>query len=115
MTFEYNFVSIYNFVLSLNEWLNKSFKILMSWIIFKMTSDQTINRYKERGVSSSKDEVHQVVDKLDRGCFPGAFCKITNDILTLNDNLCNIIHSGRKIWGVATGAVGVYEIERNSY
>ena len=82
-----------------------------------MTSDQTINRYKERGVSSSKEEVHQVVDKLDRGCFPGAFCKITNDILTLNDNLCNIIHSdgaGTKsilgyLWYRETGDTSVFK------
>ena len=58
-----------------------------------MASNDSNNRYNQRGVSSSKDEVHQVVDKLDRGCFPGAFCKVTNDLLTGNKNMCNIIHS----------------------
>lgn len=51
------------------------------------------NRYNQRGVSSSKEEVHQVVDKMDRGLFPGAFCKVTEDFLTGNPNSCNVIHS----------------------
>lgn len=51
------------------------------------------DRYAQRGVSSSKSEVHAVVDKLDRGVFPGAFCKIGTDILTGNPDKCNIIHS----------------------
>jgi len=51
------------------------------------------DRYAQRGVSSSKSEVHAVVDKLDRGVFPGAFCKIGSDVLTGNDEKCNIIHS----------------------
>lgn len=54
---------------------------------------QKTDRYAQRGVSSSKSEVHAVVDKLDRGVFPGAFCKIGEDILTGNSEKCNIIHS----------------------
>ena len=52
-----------------------------------------IDRYARRGVSSSKSEVHAVVDTLDRGIFPGAFCKIGPDTLTGNPEKCNIIHS----------------------
>ena len=51
------------------------------------------DRYAQRGVSSSKSEVHAVVDNLDRGIFPGAFCKIGADILTGCTDMCNIIHS----------------------
>ena len=51
------------------------------------------DRYAQRGVSSSKSEVHAVVDKLDCGIFPGAFCKISADQLTGNPDKCNIIHS----------------------
>jgi phosphoribosylformylglycinamidine cyclo-ligase len=54
---------------------------------------QSSDRYAQRGVSSSKSEVHAVVDNLDRGVFPGAFCKIGSDILTGNADKCNIIHS----------------------
>ncbi|MGE9297338.1 MAG: AIR synthase related protein [Puniceicoccales bacterium] len=50
-------------------------------------------RYAARGVSSSKQEVHATVDKLNRGLFPGAFCKITEDYLTGDPNKCNVIHS----------------------
>lgn len=54
---------------------------------------QSSDRYAQRGVSSSKSEVHAVVDNLDRGVFPGAFCKIGSDILTGSPEKCNIIHS----------------------
>jgi phosphoribosylformylglycinamidine cyclo-ligase len=54
---------------------------------------QANDRYAQRGVSSSKSEVHAVVDQLDRGIFPGAFCKIGPDILTGDPAKCNIIHS----------------------
>lgn len=55
--------------------------------------DASIGRYQARGVSSDKTEVHQVVDKLDHGLFPGAFCKITEDFLTGNPEQCNVIHA----------------------
>ncbi|TVP77034.1 MAG: phosphoribosylformylglycinamidine cyclo-ligase [Puniceicoccaceae bacterium] len=54
---------------------------------------KSTDRYAQRGVSSSKSEVHAVVDHLDRGVFPGAFCKIGADILTGDPAKCNIIHS----------------------
>jgi len=54
---------------------------------------QSSDRYAQRGVSSSKSEVHAVVDQLDRGVFPGAFCKIGPDVLTGDATRCNIIHS----------------------
>ena len=53
----------------------------------------TEDRYGQRGVSSSKEEVHAVVDKLDPGLFPGAFCKITEDYLTGDPHSCCVIHS----------------------
>jgi len=51
------------------------------------------NRYSKRGVSSSKKEVHAVVDHMDKGLFEGTFCKVTEDLLTGNPDLCNVIHS----------------------
>ena len=81
-----------------------------------MEQDNSKNRYNQRGVSSSKEEVHKVVDKLDRGCFPGAFCKVTDDYLTGNPELCNVIHSdgaGTKsilayLWYKETGDPSVF-------
>ena len=58
-----------------------------------VSKDESIGRYQARGVSSDKTEVHNVVDKLDHGLFPGAFCKITEDFLTGNPDNCNIIHA----------------------
>ena len=55
-------------------------------------STQT-NRYQARGVSAEKTEVHSVVDKLDPGLFPGAFCKITEDYLSGDPSKCNVIHA----------------------
>ena len=54
---------------------------------------QASDRYAQRGVSSSKSEVHAVVDHLDRGVFPGAFCKIGPDVLTGDPEKCAIIHA----------------------
>ena len=51
------------------------------------------DRYAARGVSAGKEEVHAAVDKLDRGLFSGAFCKITKDCLTGDARKCNVIHS----------------------
>ncbi len=50
-------------------------------------------RYAARGVSASKTEVHAAVDKLDQGVFPGSFCKLTEDYLTGDPDLCNVIHA----------------------
>ena len=61
--------------------------------IFSMATNLTQSRYNQRGVSSDKSDVHKVVDKMDRGLFPGAFCKVTEDLLTNDDKLCNVIHS----------------------
>jgi phosphoribosylformylglycinamidine cyclo-ligase len=51
------------------------------------------SRYQARGVSATKREVHAAVDELDRGLFPLAFCKITEDYLTGDPDLCNVIHA----------------------
>ena len=55
--------------------------------------DESIGRYQARGVSSDKNEVHQVVDGLDHGLFSNAFCKVTEDYLTGNPEHCNVIHA----------------------
>ena len=81
-----------------------------------MPSNLSQSRYNQRGVSSDKSEVHKVVDKLDRGLFPGAFCKVTEDLLTNDDKLCNVIHSdgaGTKsilgyLWYRETGDASVF-------
>jgi len=71
---------------------------------FTLNSDANANRYSARGVSSDKKEVHEVVDSLDRGLFPGAFCKITQDYLTGRKEYCNLTHSD----GAGTKSIVAY-------
>ena len=51
------------------------------------------NRYNQRGVSASKEDVHNSIKNIDKGLFPGAFCKIIPDILGGDNNFCNIMHA----------------------
>ncbi|RKR82345.1 phosphoribosylformylglycinamidine cyclo-ligase [Mucilaginibacter gracilis] len=50
-------------------------------------------RYDQRGVSASKDDVHRAIQKIDKGIFPKAFCKIIPDILGNDPEYCNIMHA----------------------
>ncbi|MEO6850578.1 MAG: AIR synthase related protein [Mucilaginibacter sp.] len=50
-------------------------------------------RYDQRGVSASKDDVHNAIKNIDKGVFPKAFCKIIPDILNNDPDYCNIMHA----------------------
>ncbi len=50
-------------------------------------------KYDLRGVSATKDEVHEAVKKLDKGLYPNAFCKILPDIVGRDAAYCNIMHA----------------------
>ena len=50
-------------------------------------------RYNLRGVSASKEDVHNAIKNIDKGLFPSAFCKIIPDILAGNEEYCNIMHA----------------------
>lgn len=51
------------------------------------------NRYNQRGVSASKEDVHAAIKNIDKGIFPKAFCKIIPDILGNDPEFCNIMHA----------------------
>lgn len=51
------------------------------------------NRYNQRGVSASKEDVHNAIKNIDKGIFPQAFCKIIPDILGNDEEYCNIMHA----------------------
>jgi phosphoribosylformylglycinamidine cyclo-ligase len=51
------------------------------------------DRYMQRGVSASKEDVHNAIKKIDKGIFPNAFCKIIPDILGNDPDYCNIMHA----------------------
>ncbi|MGM9844367.1 MAG: AIR synthase related protein [Muribaculaceae bacterium] len=50
-------------------------------------------RYDLRGVSASKEDVHNAIKNVDKGIFPHAFCKIIPDILGGDPEYCNIMHA----------------------
>jgi phosphoribosylformylglycinamidine cyclo-ligase len=51
------------------------------------------NRYNQRGVSASKEDVHNAIKNIDKGIYPQAFCKIIPDILGNDEDYCNIMHA----------------------
>lgn len=53
----------------------------------------TESRYSARGVSASKEDVHEAIKNVDKGLFPKAFCKIVPDILGGDADWCNIMHA----------------------
>ena len=51
------------------------------------------DRYMARGVSASKEDVHNAIKNIDKGLFPKAFCKIVPDFLGGDPDYCNIMHA----------------------
>lgn len=54
---------------------------------------QPTDKYKERGVSSGKEDVHKAIAHIDKGLFPQAFCKVIPDVLGNDEDWCNVIHA----------------------
>ncbi len=54
---------------------------------------ETSDRYKQRGVSASKEDVHAAIKKVDKGLYPQAFCKIVPDYLANSDEHCIVMHA----------------------
>jgi phosphoribosylformylglycinamidine cyclo-ligase len=52
-----------------------------------------MERYNLRGVSASKEDVHNAIKNIDKGLFPKAFCKIIPDFLGNDPDYCNIMHA----------------------
>ncbi|WP_422105397.1 AIR synthase related protein [Winogradskyella sp.] len=56
-------------------------------------SNSVSKRYAQRGVSASKEDVHNAIKHIDKGLFPQAFCKIVPDYLTNDEAYCLIMHA----------------------
>ncbi|WP_457610216.1 AIR synthase related protein [Lutibacter sp.] len=56
-------------------------------------SSEISKRYSQRGVSASKEDVHNAIKNVYKGLFPKAFCKIVPDYLTNNEDYCLIMHA----------------------
>lgn len=50
-------------------------------------------RYMQRGVSASKEDVHNAIKNIDKGLYPKAFCKIIPDVLTGSEEHCIVMHA----------------------
>jgi phosphoribosylformylglycinamidine cyclo-ligase len=50
------------------------------------------NIYSKLGVSSKKEDVHNAIKSIDKGLFPGAFCKVIEDIGG-RDDYCSVFHA----------------------
>ena len=55
--------------------------------------NEVSKRYAQRGVSASKEDVHNAIKNIDKGLFPQAFCKIVPDYLTNDSDYCLIMHA----------------------
>lgn len=51
------------------------------------------DRYNQRGVSASKEDVHEAIKKIDKGLYPNAFCKIVPDLLANDPAYCTVMHA----------------------
>lgn len=68
------------------------------------------DRYAQRGVSASKEDVHNAIAQLDKGLFPKAFCKIVPDTLVGNPDFCTIMHAD----GAGTKSALAYQYWRET-
>ena len=50
-------------------------------------------KYADRGVSAGKEDVHNAIKNIDKGLFPGAFCKVIPDVLSGDDSKCLVMHA----------------------
>ena len=50
-------------------------------------------RYRLRGVSSQKEDVHNAIKNIDKGLYPKAFCKVVPDYLTGSNDHCVVMHA----------------------
>ena len=71
----------------------------------------TENNYEKRGVSASKEEVHNAIKNLDKGLFPNAFCKIIPDVAAGDAGYCNLMHADTA--GTKTSLAYLYWRETN--
>ncbi|MFV0500476.1 MAG: AIR synthase related protein [Bacteroidales bacterium] len=50
-------------------------------------------KYNLRGVSASKEDVHNAIKNIDKGLFPKAFCKVVKDSFTGDEDYCMVMHA----------------------
>ncbi|NCC47036.1 MAG: phosphoribosylformylglycinamidine cyclo-ligase, partial [Bacteroidia bacterium] len=58
-----------------------------------ISKNKDASKYALRGVSSSKEDVHDAIKNIDKGLFPKAFCKIVPDYLSNDPDYCVVMHA----------------------
>ena len=56
-------------------------------------SESSSDRYRLRGVSAQKEDVHNAIKNINKGLFPQAFCKLVPDHLTGSEAHCIVMHA----------------------
>ena len=74
-------------------WCHSAKKIFCTFALHQSQFTAVSDRYNLRGVSASKEDVHQAISKLDKGLFPKAFCKIVPDHLGGDPQYCTVMHA----------------------
>ena len=80
-------------------------------------SQEVSKRYAQRGVSASKEDVHNAIKHIDKGLFPKAFCKVVPDYLTNDPEYCIVMYAdgaGTKVlWPICIGKrLEIYQFGR---
>jgi len=76
--------------------LRKAKKLSLKTVFLQKQTDSNMSdqlRYNLRGVSASKEDVHEAIKNVDKGLFPNAFCKIVPDLLSGSDAHCVVMHA----------------------
>ena len=69
------------------------FWAILDFFVNISTNKKMTDRYAQRGVSSSKEEVHKAIENLDKGIFPNAFCKVVADEIGQDPEYCCVMHA----------------------
>ena len=72
---------------------HKTFRAFAGMFFYLKQFMNSNERYNSRGVSASKEDVHQAIKNIDKGLYAKAFCKIVPDYLSGSDEHCIIMHA----------------------
>ena len=70
----------------------KILPVCKKFVILHLKID-AMDKYNQRGVSATKEDVHNAIKNIDKGLYPKAFCKVIPDLLGGDRDYCNIMHA----------------------
>ncbi len=87
------YFSQYSFLIVFRDSSLQHFQFSTIKVIFAASNFYSMSLYNQRGVSAQKEEVHKATEKLDKGLYTNAFCKIYPDFLGNDSNWVNLMHA----------------------